>query len=174
MIMVLFVRLNCVATGNICCSFFQAKSKRRMYMGLHEVLKHVKRGRIKCVIMARNIEQTTEEGSKWKLDLFAIVNNYILQIHTMRNSIMVAHHPYAFCLLSPQPCSSRPRPNYPLDFQLLPHNFHPNHFLHDTPRPWPRHSRYTRYFLFLYWNRRCIWCRGTLPTHARPRLSGAR
>ncbi|RUP49657.1 hypothetical protein BC936DRAFT_141922 [Jimgerdemannia flammicorona] len=41
----------------------KAKSKRRMYMGLREVLKHVKRGRIKCVIMARNIEQTTEEGS---------------------------------------------------------------------------------------------------------------
>ncbi|RUS22696.1 hypothetical protein BC937DRAFT_87678 [Endogone sp. FLAS-F59071] len=53
----------------------KAKSKRRMYMGLHEVLKHVKRDRIKCVIVARNIEQTTEEGTGLDPITLSILNS---------------------------------------------------------------------------------------------------
>ncbi|OZJ04102.1 hypothetical protein BZG36_02854 [Bifiguratus adelaidae] len=40
----------------------KAKARQRLYLGMREVLKHTQRGKIKCVIMARNIERIHEHG----------------------------------------------------------------------------------------------------------------
>ena len=42
--------------------FFQAKSKRRIVLGLREVTKHLKLRKIKCVIISPNLERIQSKG----------------------------------------------------------------------------------------------------------------
>ena len=42
--------------------YFQAKSKRRIVLGLREVTKHLKLRKIRCVIISPNLERIQSKG----------------------------------------------------------------------------------------------------------------
>eukprot|EP00794_Sanderia_malayensis_P006261 gene6261-6981_t len=56
------LRLRCKKRPSYSLDTVKAKSKRRFVLGLREVRKHVRMKRVKCVVLAANLEQISAEG----------------------------------------------------------------------------------------------------------------